>query len=40
LLGQSEAHPAQRKVTIPRRATLGGKAGDDVLAALGVPEPT
>jgi hypothetical protein len=40
LLGQSEAHPAQRKVTIPRRATLGGKAGGDVLAALGVPEPT
>jgi hypothetical protein len=39
LLGQSEAHPAQRKITFPRRATLGGKAGD-VLAALGVPEPT
>ena len=40
LLGQSEAHPAQRKVTIPRRATLGGRAGGDVLAALGVPEQT
>ena len=39
LLGQSEAHPAHRKITFPRRATLGGKAGD-VLAALGVPEPT
>lgn len=39
LLGQSEAHPSHRKITIPRRATVGGKAAD-VLAALGVREPT
>jgi hypothetical protein len=38
VLGQSDPHPSQRKITIPRRATPGGKAGD-VLAALGLREP-
>ncbi len=38
LLGQSDAHPAQRRITVPRRATTGGTAGD-VLPALGLREP-
>ena len=38
VLGQSDALPSQRRITIPRRATLGGRAGD-VLAALGLREP-
>jgi hypothetical protein len=39
LLGQSEGHPSQRKITIPRRAIMGGRSRG-VLAALGLPEPT
>lgn len=37
-LGQSDAHPAQRRITVPRRVTTGGTAGD-VLPALGLREP-
>ena len=38
LLGVVEGHVTQRKITVPRRATIGHRTGD-VLAALRVPEP-
>ena len=38
MLGQSDAHPSQRRITIPRRAAPGGKTGD-LLTALGLREP-
>jgi hypothetical protein len=38
VLGQSDAHPSQRRITIPRRAAPGGRTGD-VLTALGLREP-
>jgi hypothetical protein len=38
VLGQSDAHPSQRRIIIPRRAAAGGRTGD-VLTALGLREP-
>jgi hypothetical protein len=39
LLGEAEGHVSPRKITVPRRAALGGSRNpEDVLAALGVAE--
>jgi hypothetical protein len=40
LLGQAEGNVSQRRITVPRRASIRGDGKNtDVLAALGVPEP-